>query len=194
VHGRRHRGKTSVGLGEEGCGLLQPSGLEEREFGHGELWPWRVERAAQGGQREATPWKTSASTNHQSSGGVARLSQGQRSFLRAKSLGEGAGLRKGMRCAMERVQSCCTAGGRRGECRLGRRKGEMLWRLGGWVENFKVQGRSTSIYRKWLGIGFLSGPIGLEWAWPKILNQAVLNYFQSKNDPADFVYSQNRVN
>jgi hypothetical protein len=36
------------------------------ELGNGELWPWRVEHAAQGGQREATPWKTSTSTNHQS--------------------------------------------------------------------------------------------------------------------------------
>jgi hypothetical protein len=42
-------GETSAGLGEEGCGLLQPSSLEDRELGHGELQPWRVERAAQGG-------------------------------------------------------------------------------------------------------------------------------------------------
>jgi hypothetical protein len=28
-----------------------------------------------------------------------------------------------------------------------------------------------------LGLGFLSGPIGLEWAWPKPLNRVALNYF-----------------
>jgi hypothetical protein len=51
-------------------------------------------------------------------------------------------------------------------------EGEMLWRLGGLVENFQVQGRSTSIYRKMLGLGFLSG-LG----WPKTLYRAALNYF-----------------
>jgi hypothetical protein len=76
----------------------------------------------------------------------------------------------------------------------GKKKGRNVVAGRGWVENFQVQGRSTSIYRKWLGLGFLSGPIGLEWAWPKILNRVVLNYFQSKNDPADFVCLQNRVN
>jgi hypothetical protein len=41
----------------------------------------------------------------------------------------------------------------------------------------QVQERGTSIYRHVLGLGFLSGPIGLEWAWPKILNRATLNSF-----------------
>jgi hypothetical protein len=29
------------------------------------------------------------------------------------------------------------------------------------------KGRGTSIYRRGLGLGFLSGPIGLGWAGPK---------------------------
>jgi hypothetical protein len=40
------------------------------------------------------------------------------------------------------------------------------------------------IARRWilfieevLGLGFLSGLIGLEWAWPKTLNRVALNYF-----------------
>ena len=36
------------------------------------------------------------------------------------------------------------------------------------VKNCQVQERGTSIYRHGLGLGFFSGPIGLEWAWPKI--------------------------
>jgi hypothetical protein len=71
-------------------------------------------------------------------------------------------------------------------CALARRKGSSLrvavnkeeegreygwWRLGKkWrvgVQNSQVQGRSTSIYRHGLGLGFLSGLNGLEWAWPK---------------------------
>ena len=35
----------------------------------------------------------------------------------------------------------------------------------------------TSIYRHELGLGYFSGPIGLEWALPKIFNRAALNYF-----------------
>jgi hypothetical protein len=34
------------------------------------------------------------------------------------------------------------------------------------VKNCQVQGRSTPIYRKMLGLGFLSGPNGLGWAGP----------------------------
>jgi hypothetical protein len=45
------------------------------------------------------------------------------------------------------------------------------------VKNCQVQERGTSIYRYGLGLGFFSGPIGLEWAWPKITNRAALNYF-----------------
>jgi hypothetical protein len=45
------------------------------------------------------------------------------------------------------------------------------------VQNSQVQGRSTSIYRHGLGLGFLCWPNGLEWAWPKMLNRVALNYF-----------------
>jgi hypothetical protein len=34
------------------------------------------------------------------------------------------------------------------------------------VQNSQGQGRSTPIYRKMLGLGFLSGPNGLGWAGP----------------------------
>jgi hypothetical protein len=44
-----------------------------------------------------------------------------------------------------------------------------------------------------LGLGFLSGPIGLEWAWPKTLNRVALKIPRNKNVPADFVCTQNRV-
>jgi hypothetical protein len=39
------------------------------------------------------------------------------------------------------------------------------WRVG--VKNCQVQERGTSIYRHEVGLGFLSGPIGLGWAGPK---------------------------
>jgi hypothetical protein len=41
----------------------------------------------------------------------------------------------------------------------------------------KCKRGGTSIYRHGLGLGFLSGPIGLEWAWPKTLKRTALNYF-----------------
>jgi hypothetical protein len=59
--------------------------------------------------------------------------------------------------------------------------------LGVGVQNCQVQGERAPIYRHGLGLVFLSGPNGLEWAWPKTLNHAALNYFQSKNAPAEFV-------
>jgi hypothetical protein len=59
--------------------------------------------------------------------------------------------------------------------------------LGVGVQNCQVQGERAPIYRHGLGLVFLSGPNGLEWAWPKTLNHAALNYFQSKNAPAKFV-------
>jgi hypothetical protein len=34
------------------------------------------------------------------------------------------------------------------------------------------------------------GWAGLEWAWPKTLNRVALNYFQSKNAPAEFVATE----
>ena len=62
------------------------------------------------------------------------------------------------------------------------------------MQNSQVQGRSTSIYRHGLGLGFLSGPNGLEWAWPKMLNRVALNYFQSKNASAESVSTKDRAN
>jgi hypothetical protein len=67
------------------------------------------------------------------------------------------------------------------------------WRLGGrWIK--AKQGRSTSIYRKLLGLGFLSG---LGWlGWPKTLNRVALIISRNKNAPAKFVCAEtgrNRV-
>lgn len=45
-----------------------------------------------------------------------------------------------------------------------------------------------------LGLGFLSGPNGLGWAWPKTQNRDALNIFQNKNAPAEFVSTENRAN
>jgi hypothetical protein len=55
------------------------------------------------------------------------------------------------------------------------------------VKICQVQGERAPIYRHGLGLGFLSGPNGLKWAWPKTLNRVTLNYFQSKNAPAEIV-------
>jgi hypothetical protein len=45
------------------------------------------------------------------------------------------------------------------------------WRLGGGgMEIFQFARKRAPIYRHVLGLGFLSGPIGLEWAWPNTLN------------------------
>jgi hypothetical protein len=35
------------------------------------------------------------------------------------------------------------------------------------VQNCHVQGERDPIYRHGLRLGFLNGPNGLEWAWPK---------------------------
>jgi hypothetical protein len=40
-----------------------------------------------------------------------------------------------------------------------------------------VQGREILFIEEALGLGFLSGPIGLECAWPKTRNRAVITYF-----------------
>jgi hypothetical protein len=75
--------------------------------------------------------------------------------------------------------------------RRGRRHGQGAWSCRGEEETRKkeVAARknagvgvkicqvSTPIYRRWLGLGFPSGPIGLEWAWPKIRIRAALIYF-----------------
>jgi hypothetical protein len=67
--------------------------------------------------------------------------------------------------------------------------------IGVGVQNCQVQGESTPIYRKWLGLGFLSGPngLGFKWAWPETCNRAALNIFRKKAR-ANFVGMQNRVN
>jgi hypothetical protein len=62
------------------------------------------------------------------------------------------------------------------------------------MKNGQVQERGTSIYRHGLGLGFLSGPNGLGWAWPKTRNRAVLNIFRNKNAPTEFVSTENRSN
>jgi hypothetical protein len=41
------------------------------------------------------------------------------------------------------------------------------WRLGVGVNKSQMQVKGTPIYRHGLGLGFLSGPNGLGWAWPK---------------------------
>jgi hypothetical protein len=61
------------------------------------------------------------------------------------------------------------------------------------VQNNQVQGERDPIYRHVLGLGFLSGPIGLEWAWPKTRNRAAPNYFPQQNAPAEFVSTENRA-
>jgi hypothetical protein len=58
---------------------------------------------------------------------------------------------------------------------------------------FPIARERAPIYRRALGLGFLSGPNGLEWAWPKILYWAALNYFRNKNAPAELVCTRNRV-
>jgi hypothetical protein len=45
------------------------------------------------------------------------------------------------------------------------------------VKNCQVQGKGTPIYRRWLGLGFLSGLGRAGMGWPKTLNRAALNYF-----------------
>jgi hypothetical protein len=51
--------------------------------------------------------------------------------------------------------------------------------IGVGVQNCQVQGESTPIYRKWLGLGFHSGPngLGFKWAWPETRTRVALNYF-----------------
>jgi hypothetical protein len=58
----------------------------------------------------------------------------------------------------------------------------------------KCKGRGILFIEEALGLGFLSGPNGLGWAWPKTHNRAVLNIFRNKNAPVEFVCTQNRVN
>jgi hypothetical protein len=66
-------------------------------------------------------------------------------------------------CHEQRRRKMCV----RGE--EGRENG--WWRLGeieGWEwKNTPNAKRGTPIHRKLLGLGFLSGPIGLGWIWPK---------------------------
>jgi hypothetical protein len=62
--------------------------------------------------------------------------------------------------------------------------------IGVGMQNDQGQGRGIRIYREILGLGFLSGPNGLEWAWPKILYWAALNYFRNKNALAESVATE----
>jgi hypothetical protein len=41
----------------------------------------------------------------------------------------------------------------------------------------KCKGRGILFIEEALGLGFISGPIGLEWAWPKIPIRVALNLF-----------------
>jgi hypothetical protein len=54
--------------------------------------------------------------------------------------------------------------------------------IGVGVQNCEVQGESTPIYRKWIGLGFFSRPIGLgfKWAWLETCNRVVLNIFRKR--------------
>jgi hypothetical protein len=45
------------------------------------------------------------------------------------------------------------------------------------MEIFQFARGRAPIYRHGLGLGFFSGPNGLEWAWPKTCNRAALNLF-----------------
>jgi hypothetical protein len=81
------------------------------------------------------------------------------------------------------------------------------------VKNCQVQGKSTPIYRKWLGLGFLSGLGRAGMGLAQTLNRVALIYFhfilwcfgqtwiigmlimsRNSNDHVEFVYTQNRVN
>jgi hypothetical protein len=80
------------------------------------------------------------------------------------------------------------------------------------MEIFQFARERAPIYRHGLGLGFFSGPNGLEWAWPKTLNRVTLIIFhfilwhfdqtwiirtlilsQNKNAPAEFVSTENRA-
>jgi hypothetical protein len=102
---------------------------------------------------------------------------------------------QGRLAAMELLRAgCCCRLGReedRRECVRGREKEKREWRLG------KMQGWEWK-FAKWaplfieaaLGLGFLSGPIGLGWIWPKTRNRVALNIFRNKNAPAEFVATE----
>jgi hypothetical protein len=58
------------------------------------------------------------------------------------------------------------------------------------VQNNQMQGERAPIYRRALGLGFLSGPNGLA----QTRNRATLNYFQSKNASVESVSTKDRAN
>jgi hypothetical protein len=74
---------------------------------------------------------------------------------------------------------CCRReqGGRKGSTGEGRRGVAAETIRGVGVKNCQVQGKGTPIYRRWLGLGFLSGLGRAGMGWPKTLNWAALNYF-----------------
>jgi hypothetical protein len=92
----------------------------------------------------------------------------------------------------------CSRVGEGGRLLLREGEGGREWRLGeleGWEWKISKFARERApIYRHVLGLGFVSGPIGLGWAWPKTRNRAALNIFQNKNAPAEFVSMENRAN
>jgi hypothetical protein len=96
-------------------------------------------------------------------------------------------LEEGLRCAMERgakLHACCRGAGRkkrRPAVARGRRKRVAAKKFRGvGLQNNQVQGERAPIYRHVLGLGFLSGPLGLEWAWPKTCNRLCQNIFRNE--------------
>jgi hypothetical protein len=104
-------------------------------------------------------------------------SRGKEGVVKRRPVGiEGADLRKGMRCAMERgakLHACCRGAGRKKGALLLRvgenRKRE--WRIGkieGWEWKIaKCKGRGILFIEEALRLGLLSGPNGL--GWPKTI-------------------------
>ena len=73
------------------------------------------------------------------------------------------------------LPACCRVGegARAAAVRKKRRGGKVVAaeRNGGvGVQNCQVQGESTPIYRKWIGLGFFSGPNWAGLGWPKHAN------------------------
>jgi hypothetical protein len=95
-----------------------------------------------------------------------------------------------------RLPACSRVG--EGDRLLLHEGGGREWRLeelDGWEWKISKFARERApIYRHVLGLGFVSGPIGLGWALPKTCNRAALNIFWNKNAPAEFISTENRAN